>query len=298
MVGVDLEGDVYESTWTIERATKAGYVPEIDPKTGKYKTNARGNLQGNEKYITDPIAMLKAKAQSEVCREMAPDVLLGISYTSEELESERWMIRRFHPRRPNAAWRSPSPPTTSSAPPGSRYEAEAHPREAAAPAAEPPPQDAEVVDDPADNTESNNAGRNSTPNEANPDKPQVDESAEARSRGEKPEPPADNPPAATAPSSDLEKSARASLTGAIFSLFGEVDLAKKENHEDRLVVIEAIVGRQVASSNELTTDELQKLRNSLHGHSEAGTLADAVNDWLNAAALKELEAEEAQASND
>ncbi|MCV7358513.1 hypothetical protein [Mycolicibacterium fluoranthenivorans] len=297
VVGVDLEGDVYESTWTIERATKAGYVPEIDPKTGKYKTNARGNLQGNEKYITDPIAMLKAKAQSEVCREMAPDVLLGISYTSEELESERWDDSALPPAPTERGVAKPVTTDDILGAPAPATKPKRTRAKAAAPAAE-PPQDAEVVDDPADNTESNNAGRNSTPNEANPDKPQVDESAEASISGEKPEPPADNPPAATAPSSDLEKSARASLTGAIFSLFGEVDLAKKENHEDRLVVIEAIVGRQVASSNELTTDELQKLRNSLHGHSEAGTLADAVNDWLNAAALKELEAEEAQASND
>ena len=86
--GIDLEGDVYESTWTIERAVRAGYVPTIDERTGKYKTNDRGKLIGNEKYLTDPQAMLKAKAQAEVCRDMAPDVLLGISYSSEELLSE------------------------------------------------------------------------------------------------------------------------------------------------------------------------------------------------------------------
>lgn len=88
--GTDLEGETYDSTWTIERARKAGYVPTIDERTGKYKTNDNGKLIGNEKYLTDPQAMLKAKAQSEVCRDMAPDVLMGISYTSEELQSENW----------------------------------------------------------------------------------------------------------------------------------------------------------------------------------------------------------------
>lgn len=88
--GRDLDGEEYESTWTIDRAIKAGYVPTIDEKSGKYRLNANGKLIGNEKYLTDPQAMLKAKGQAEVCRDMAPDILIGISYTSEELESERW----------------------------------------------------------------------------------------------------------------------------------------------------------------------------------------------------------------
>lgn len=86
--GVDLDGERYVSQWTIERAIKAKYVPEIDERTGKYKVNAKGNLIGNEKYLTDPQTMLKAKAQAEMCRDMAPDVLLGIAYSREELESE------------------------------------------------------------------------------------------------------------------------------------------------------------------------------------------------------------------
>lgn len=88
--GVDLDGEVYESTWTIARAVKAGYVPQVDEKTGKYRLNANGKLMGNEKYLTDPQAMLKAKAQAEVCRDMAPEILLGISYAAEELQSERF----------------------------------------------------------------------------------------------------------------------------------------------------------------------------------------------------------------
>lgn len=60
---------VTQSTWTYERARTAGYT-------------------SNKKYDTDPQAMLYAKAASEVCRKMAPDVLLGIAYSKEELELE------------------------------------------------------------------------------------------------------------------------------------------------------------------------------------------------------------------
>lgn len=60
---------VEQSTWTYERARKAGYT-------------------GNKKYDTDPAAMLYAKAVSEVCRKIAPDVLNGV-YAVEELEAEQ-----------------------------------------------------------------------------------------------------------------------------------------------------------------------------------------------------------------
>lgn len=62
-------GLVEESTWTYERAKKAGYT-------------------SNKKYDTDPQAMLHAKASTEVCRKLAPDVLLGIAHSREELEME------------------------------------------------------------------------------------------------------------------------------------------------------------------------------------------------------------------
>ena len=62
-------GEVEESTWTIDRAKKAGYT-------------------SNKKYTSDPQAMLYAKAASEVSRKIAPDVLLGIKYAAEDLELE------------------------------------------------------------------------------------------------------------------------------------------------------------------------------------------------------------------
>ena len=60
---------VESSTWTFERANKAGYT-------------------NNAKYKTDPQAMLYSKALSEVCRKIAPDVLSGV-YAVEELQLEQ-----------------------------------------------------------------------------------------------------------------------------------------------------------------------------------------------------------------
>ena len=96
--------NVEASTWTIERATKAGYVPTVDAKTGDLVRNEWGKVIGNEKYLTDPQSMLYAKAASEVCRKIAPDVLAGV-YAVEELQSE-WRdsevvsVQRSHPERP------------------------------------------------------------------------------------------------------------------------------------------------------------------------------------------------------
>lgn len=88
VMGQAPDGTAEASTWTIERATRAGYVPTIDEHTGKYKTNRNGNLIGNEKYLTDPQAMLYAKAAAEVCRKLAPEVLLGISVDDEDAQAD------------------------------------------------------------------------------------------------------------------------------------------------------------------------------------------------------------------
>jgi len=56
-----------EEKWTTARAGRAGYL-------------------SNKKYESDPAAMLYARALSDVCRQIAPDALAGISYSVEELE--------------------------------------------------------------------------------------------------------------------------------------------------------------------------------------------------------------------
>jgi len=59
----------HRSTWTLDRAKIAGYTK-------------------NAKYQSDPQAMLWARAASDVCRRMAPDVLAGIANSVEELDEE------------------------------------------------------------------------------------------------------------------------------------------------------------------------------------------------------------------
>ncbi|MDR7253742.1 hypothetical protein J2X46_002732 [Nocardioides sp. BE266] len=82
---------IEESTWTFERAKKAGYT-------------------NNEKYRTDPQAMLYSKALSEVCRKIAPDVLNGV-YAVEELQMEQpWDGTTAAPRPGLAAALAPAAP--------------------------------------------------------------------------------------------------------------------------------------------------------------------------------------------
>jgi hypothetical protein len=62
------EGDWTVSTWTTARARQAGYF-------------------SNDKYVKDPIAMLTARALGDVCRLVAPDLLMGIvAYNEADVE--------------------------------------------------------------------------------------------------------------------------------------------------------------------------------------------------------------------
>ena len=62
--------EIEESIWTIERARKAG-------------------LFTNKKYDTEPENMLWSRATAEASRRTAPDCLLGMPYSREELEDTR-----------------------------------------------------------------------------------------------------------------------------------------------------------------------------------------------------------------
>jgi hypothetical protein len=99
VIGESPDGTAESSTWTLARAEKAGYVPTIDPKTGNFALNSNSKLIGNEKYLKDPQAMLYAKAAAEVCRKLAPDVLLGIAFSREEMELEDHPQQRVHSER-------------------------------------------------------------------------------------------------------------------------------------------------------------------------------------------------------
>lgn len=58
---------VEQITWTIDRAKTAGYT-------------------SNANYKKDPHAMLYARASGDVARRIAPDALLGLAYSAEELQ--------------------------------------------------------------------------------------------------------------------------------------------------------------------------------------------------------------------
>lgn len=71
-------GKTAASEWTIERATTAGFTK-------------------NPKYAQQPTEMLRAKAQTEVCRILYPDVLLGMSHSIEELQLDTVTVQRVAP---------------------------------------------------------------------------------------------------------------------------------------------------------------------------------------------------------
>lgn len=58
---------IEQITWTIDRAKNAGYT-------------------SNKNYQKDPHAMLYARASGDVARRIAPDALMGVAYSAEELQ--------------------------------------------------------------------------------------------------------------------------------------------------------------------------------------------------------------------
>lgn len=278
--GFDLDGERYESTWTIERARRAGYVPEIDEKTGKYKTNANGKLKGNEKYITDPQAMLKAKAQAEVCRDMAPDVLMGISYTSEELESERWDNSALPA--PAAVQRRGRPAAITvdeildDAPAGRQPE---RPVEQPEPGPVDEPVDVEAETSPDGSVAEQPAEPESSEPEREPESEPKKAPAKKSAAKNPAEPKADMP----------EKSAtRKALEKRLFTLIGGLDpeLAR----EDRLVLYRFVIGRNdIRSTDDLTDVEVTTVADQLYTWQQNNELDAKVNDAIYTVALADAE---------
>jgi hypothetical protein len=63
------------SEWTFEHAEKRGYT-------------------SNPMYKSHPAEMLRAKALAECCRLIAPDIILGLDYTLEELQLDTITVER------------------------------------------------------------------------------------------------------------------------------------------------------------------------------------------------------------
>lgn len=322
--GRDLDGEEYETTWTIERAKKARYVPipaspdslcrpEVDDdwvtvkKTwdGKTKTTVVGNM----KYITDPQAMLKAKAQAEVCREIAPEVLLGIGYAREDMESEYWgdddrdwvTTERVTAREfdindiVGAAARRR----------GGRSKLAAKVKKAPENPAEEEPQDADVVveedsgepgqdggNDQSEGAEpSSGATHPSDSGDQEPD-PETDYDGDAAAlAAEAAEANADTPPPVDPkpePEPPGEKRVRNKVGEAmerrLFKLLGE--LKPPLDREDRILVYRGVLERpDITSTNDLTDVEIGKLCDQLFKWSEFGVLNDRIRDIVNTAVI-------------
>lgn len=296
--GRDLDGQEYASTWTIDRAVQAGYVPTINEHTGKYHTNARGNLIGNEKYLTDPQAMLKAKGQAEVCRDMAPEILLGISYTVEEMESER----DFHDAPPSAPASAAEPLTV-----------EEILGDTAAPAAESPG----VVEqsDPAGSRQTVNQSSGSAarqdhdPNSdaASPDlRDPAPTPAPAAASPTAPEPAAPMMPGGPDPDADPEAAASEdppeppaspAQNKKLNTLFQDLGLSKAQR-EDRLIIVTHILGYTLEDPSGMTSGEALKVTEKLLDWmaDDKTPVANRVLDILNAATVREAELAEAAAA--
>ena len=127
--------DWHRFEFTFEQAVRAGYVPRQGPNTGMNKWG-KENTGGNEKYLTDPPAMLYARCSSIACRTEFPDVLRGlVSY--EEATDERAAV-------PVDVTVEETAPRTSAA----ALLARATPEPAAAPAAAPVAPAAPAVPEP------------------------------------------------------------------------------------------------------------------------------------------------------
>ncbi len=189
-----------EETWTTARATKAGYTL-------------------NKKYVTDPEAMLYARAAADVCRQIAPDALAGLAFSVEEMELT-------------------SEPTSTVRRAEAKATAQRKPIEAARPA-EPdldPWPDDDPWPEPAPQT---GAG---APPSATPEPPGEVEAA--------PSPPRPRP--GTEPTAAKRSKMFASFRDAGFNS----DPKSYSGRRNRLAYIANAIGRTVDSSNELSSDEV------------------------------------------
>lgn len=99
-----------EFEFTIEQAIEAGYVPKKGPNAnpGTWPDGKPKEGGGNAKYLTDPAAMLYARASSIACRTEFPDVLRGLVTYEEMLDEQRAAPVDVHvevvePQRPRAS---------------------------------------------------------------------------------------------------------------------------------------------------------------------------------------------------
>lgn len=324
--GESPDGERYASTWTIARAKLAGYVPtpvvkDPDPnKESDWATTTKSgdwgsktSIVGNMKYITDPQTMLKAKAQAETCRELAPDVLMGISYSREELESEdQRQFDRDADREPAVtravaiddiltAEEVPIPTPTSTEDPANPTP-NPRPAEDQATAAQETPEAAPAPDAPETPagavTEDQGDGAPDTVAPAEPDPEPVVSNAEVKQAAADREAKAKSKSVAakrsTAPKADPDRPKsrmRQALEKRLFALVGDAGLNGDTERDGRIAVYNAVLGRtDVTSTDDLDDVAVGKVADQLYAWSQQDALGDEVAGILSDAALAETTA--------
>lgn len=310
--GRDLDGEEYETTWTMQRAKNAGYVPRpVSPDSecrpdvdedwvtvtkvwdGKSKTSVVGNM----KYITDPQAMLKAKAQAEVCREIAPEVLLGIGYSREDLESENW----GEDTAPRTVQSTRGEPLTvdevigddAAAAPSSGLGDKIKPATEPQRAPEPEPENAPAEPDPEEKptrTRRTKAKAKTEP-EAPAEAPaEPAPTAEATTTDQAPAAPVEEP---AAPEPKPKTAMRKAVENRLFGLFNGIPALigdpAKITREERIAIYKDVLGRDdITSTEDLDNVEVAKVSDELFKMGQEGsTLVDLINEVRNAIAIAE-----------
>lgn len=331
--GESPDGEKYSSTWTIERAKLAGYVPtpvvpnpRPDEKddwvtiTKTWDGKSTTSIVGNMKYITDPQTMLKAKAQAETCRELAPDVLMGISYTSEELESEDQRQFENDDRGPTVGATRPvtedeilaeevpldepasadgpsvagNPPTADEARAAAAADAptKAYAEEQAGVAPETPAgavtedQGAEATPDPAPPAP---AEQPAEPVVSDAEVKQAAADRDAKAASAK-----ISKTRSTAPAADPERPKsrmRKALEKRLFALLGDAGLSSDADRDGRLAVYRATLERDdVNSTDDLDDHAIGLVADKLYAWQQQNALDEEVAGILSAAALAETTA--------
>jgi hypothetical protein len=197
---------VEQATFTIQRAQQAGYVAK------------------NGKYRTDPQAMLLARAQSDCCKRVARDVLMGLSSVEEMWDEEG----------------NPDAPATTA-----RTMQRASARKAApAVTAAPEEPGAEAAPEPA-RPAAKRAQRRHQPPEPQP--------------ADLMDPEMDGYDAAMGREPGAPLASEAQLTKLAISM-QELGISARA---DRLAYARSVVGREVASSKELTVEEASQVIEAL-----------------------------------
>lgn len=226
------EDAVHRAEFTIDRAKKAGYTSQ------------------NAKYGTDPQAMLYARAVSILCRQMAPEVLKGLSVVEEigdEPDPDAPPAKgRTVQRQAQAPTAQPARSALPQGPGGRTQGGPTAPRLASAAPAEAP----EVIDL---RDQAAPAGLPPLPGE------------EPSSEGENP----DTPQAGGGSIGPIDPTVWRTINGRFVDIGTTVrGLTGPGQKESRLQVISAIVDRAITKGSDLTAAEGQTVLDNLAG--EAG----------------------------